>query len=59
MGEADAAAGRVPVLGRAVDVRRPELAGLLWAFAYFFALLYGYYLLRPIREEMGIRGDVA
>ncbi len=54
-----APAGKVPVLGRVVDVRRPELAGLLWAFAYFFTLLYGYYLLRPIREEMGIRGDVA
>jgi AAA family ATP:ADP antiporter len=56
---AAAAEGRVPVLGRVVGVRRAELPGLLWAFAYFFALLYGYYLLRPIREEMGIRGDVA
>jgi ATP:ADP antiporter, AAA family len=28
------------------------------AFAYFFALLASYYLLRPIREEMGIRGGV-
>ncbi len=50
---------RVPVLGGVVDVRRAELPGLLWAFAYDFALLFGYYLLRPIREEMGIRGDVA
>jgi AAA family ATP:ADP antiporter len=50
-------ARKVPVLGRAVDVREGEARGLLWAFAYFFTLLYGYYLLRPLREEMGIRGD--
>lgn len=48
---------RVPVLGRFVDVRAREAGGLLRAFAYFFTLLYGYYLLRPVREEMGIRGD--
>jgi AAA family ATP:ADP antiporter len=53
------AAARVPVLGRIVDVRPGEAAGLLRAFAYFFTLLYGYYLLRPLREEMGIRGDPA
>jgi AAA family ATP:ADP antiporter len=40
-----------------VEVRADEVGGLLRAFAYFFALLYGYYLLRPVREEMGIRGD--
>ena len=48
---------RVPVLGRLLDVRGDEAGGLLRAFAYFFTLLYGYYLLRPLREEMGIRGD--
>ena len=53
---ADTARG-VPVLGRLVDVRDGEAGGLLRAFAYFFTLLYGYYLLRPLREEMGIRGD--
>jgi AAA family ATP:ADP antiporter len=41
-----------------VDVREGEAGGLVRAFAYFFTLLYGYYLLRPLREEMGIRGDV-
>jgi AAA family ATP:ADP antiporter len=30
----------------------------LWAFASFFALLAGYYVLRSLREEMGIRGGV-
>ncbi|HEY6100313.1 MAG TPA: MFS transporter [Anaeromyxobacter sp.] len=52
-----AAERKLPVLGRLVDVRGPEVAGLLWGFLYMFALLYGYYLLRPVREEMGIRGD--
>ena len=51
------AARRVPFLGRLVDVREGEAGALLRAFAYFFTLLYGYYLLRPVREEMGIRGD--
>jgi AAA family ATP:ADP antiporter len=41
-----------------VDVRGAEVGGLVRAFAYFFTLLYGYYLLRPLREEMGIRGGV-
>ena len=42
-----------------MDVRDGEEQGLLWGFAYFFALLYGYYLLRPLRDEMGIQGDPA
>src|SRR4051794_39298044 len=37
-----------------VDVRRDELAALLWSFAYFFVLLCGYYVLRPVRDQMGI-----
>ncbi|HEY6002437.1 MAG TPA: MFS transporter [Anaeromyxobacter sp.] len=41
-----------------MDVREGEGGGLVRAFLYFFTLLYGYYLLRPVREEMGIRGDV-
>ncbi len=33
-----------------------ELAASLWAFVFFFALLAGYYVLRPIRDEMAIEG---
>jgi AAA family ATP:ADP antiporter len=44
------------VLRLAVDVRGGEVAALLWSFAYFFSLLCGYYVLRPIRDEMGIAG---
>lgn len=32
-----------------------ELAAALWSFFYFFALLAGYYVLRPIRDEMGMQ----
>jgi AAA family ATP:ADP antiporter len=52
------AADRPPLLGRIVDLRAGEAAPALAAFAWFFSLLAGYYLLRPIREEMGIRGGV-
>jgi AAA family ATP:ADP antiporter len=31
-----------------------ELAAALWAFVYFFALLAGYYVLRPIRDEISM-----
>lgn len=30
----------------------------LWSFAYFFVLLAGYYVLRPLRDQMGIAGGV-
>lgn len=39
-----------------VDVRPQELSALLWSFAYFFSLLCGYFVLRPLRDEMGIAG---
>ncbi|MCI2243374.1 MFS transporter [Xanthomonas sp. PPL568] len=32
---------------------------LAWAFLYFFSLLSGYYVLRPVREAMGASADVA
>ena len=35
-----------------------ESPPLLWAFLYFFCLLSGYYVLRPVREAMGASGDV-
>lgn len=40
-------------LGRAVEVRADELRALLWSFAYFFFLLASYFILRPLRDEMG------
>ncbi len=45
-------------LGRVVAARPGEMRALLWSFAYFFCLLAGYYVLRPLRDEMGIAGGV-
>lgn len=39
---------------RAVKVERSELTALLLSFAFFFAVLCSYYIIRPIRDEMGI-----
>ncbi|MFZ9151968.1 MAG: MFS transporter, partial [Burkholderiales bacterium] len=43
---------------RLVTTRAGELRALFWSFAYFFCLLAGYYVLRPLRDEMGIAGGV-
>jgi ATP:ADP antiporter, AAA family len=45
-------------LQRAVPATPQERAAALWSFAYFFALLAGYYVLRPLRDQMGIAGGV-
>src|SRR5687768_18043497 len=47
-----------PMLRRFVDVEPEEVAATIWSFAYFFFLLFGYYVIRPVREEMGITGGV-
>ncbi len=38
-----------------VQVEAAEIAGLVWSAAYFFFVLAAYYIVRPIREEMGVR----
>ena len=45
-------------LSRMLGCKPGELAPALWAFAYFFCLLAGYYVIRPLRDEMGVRGGV-
>jgi AAA family ATP:ADP antiporter len=45
-------------LRRLVDVEPAEVKALLWSFAYFFCLLCSYYIVRPMRDEMGIAGGV-
>ena len=45
-------------LSRLVPVRPEEVRALLWSFAYFFCLLASYYVLRPLRDEMGVAGGV-
>lgn len=45
-------------LARAIPLDRSELPGLLGGFLYYFLLLCSYYMLRPVRDEMGVRGGV-
>ena len=42
----------------AVPATAKERSAAMWSFAYFFALLAGYYVLRPLRDQMGIAGGV-
>ncbi|AUX36448.1 MULTISPECIES: NTP/NDP exchange transporter [Sorangium] len=46
------------LLRRVCDVKEGEVSALLWSFAYFFCVLCSYYILRPVREEMGISGGM-
>lgn len=39
---------------RLLNVRPGEWPALAWSFLYFFCLLAAYYILRPLREDMGI-----
>ncbi|HLZ01902.1 MAG TPA: MFS transporter [Bradyrhizobium sp.] len=41
-----------------IDVRPSEAPALAWAWLYIFSLLSSYYILRPIRDQMGIAGGV-
>lgn len=41
-------------ISRVVPVDRDELPALIWSFVYFFCVLAAYYILRPVRDEMGV-----
>jgi AAA family ATP:ADP antiporter len=45
-------------LKRLVKVEPEEVRALLWSFSYCFALFCSYYILRPMRDEMGIAGGI-
>jgi AAA family ATP:ADP antiporter len=45
-------------LNRLAQVQPGEWPAVLWSFAYFFCLLCSYYVLRPVRDEMGIQAGV-
>ena len=45
-------------LARYLHVGADEVAAVLWSFAYFFCLLCGYYVLRPVRDEMAVQAGV-
>lgn len=39
-------------------MKRSEVGTLAWSFLFFLLLMSSYYLLRPLRDEMGIQGGV-
>ena len=47
-----------PGLRRILKIQPGEAKALIWAFAYFFFLLCAYYILRPLRDEMGVAAGV-
>ena len=49
---------RPPASVKLIDIKREEWPAFLWSFAYFFFLLCAYYVLRPVRDEMGIQGGI-
>ena len=52
----DSSVGRI--VKRLVDVRDQEVAALVWSCVYFFLVLAAYFVIRPIRDQMGIAGGV-
>ena len=46
------------LLKRIVDVRPAEMRALGWSWLYIFCVLSSYYIVRPIRDEMGVAGGV-
>lgn len=49
---------RMPWLSRAFGVRPHEAAAVAAGLAMFFLLFTGYFMLRPVRETMGVAGGV-
>jgi AAA family ATP:ADP antiporter len=41
-----------------IDVRPSEVPALAWSWIYIFSLLSSYYIMRPIRDQMGVAGGV-
>jgi AAA family ATP:ADP antiporter len=41
-----------------IDVRPREVAALAWSWLFFFSILSAYYVIRPIRDEIGAAGGI-
>jgi AAA family ATP:ADP antiporter len=48
----------IGALSRIAGAEPGEIGASCWSFACFFCLLCGYYVLRPLRDEMGVQGGV-
>ncbi|MBI4464694.1 MAG: MFS transporter [Acidobacteria bacterium] len=47
------------LLRRTIEVEPEEVHALGWSWLYFFSVLSSYYVIRPIRDEMGVAGGVS
>jgi AAA family ATP:ADP antiporter len=41
-----------------IDVKPEEVSALAWSWLYFFSILSAYYVIRPIRDEIGAAGGI-
>jgi ATP:ADP antiporter, AAA family len=46
------------LLNKIIDVGPNEIPALAWCWLFIFSLLSSYYILRPIRDQMGVAGGV-
>ena len=46
------------LLKRFLDIRPGETRALGWSWLYIFSVLSSYYILRPVRDEMGVAGGI-
>ena len=46
------------LLSKTVQINPVEIRAFIWSFLYFFSLLCGYYIIRPMRDALGITGGV-
>jgi ATP:ADP antiporter, AAA family len=53
-----ALAGLHGLLSKAIQINPLEIRAFIWSFLYFFSLLCGYYIIRPVRDALGITGGV-
>jgi AAA family ATP:ADP antiporter len=58
--ESDVPSGGIVVrlLRRVIDVRSEEIPVLVWCWIYIFSIFLSYYIMRPIRDQMGVAGGV-
>jgi AAA family ATP:ADP antiporter len=50
--------GSMRLLRKVVDVKAFEVRALLLSFIYYFFILSSYYIIRPIRDDMGAAGGL-
>jgi len=46
------------LIARVSGAEHEESTALVWGFCWFFCLLFGYYVLRPVRETLGVEQGI-